>query len=209
MTEEETRKNLDDIATAYRTLFLDFPAAEAQLWLGLGGEKESLDVVWTGYDALTRVASALTDENMELYRQWGEGGITPEQGEADSSREQQPTHGKEPYPDPANALVHAHEQRRSNAENLGGVHFAPFPAEQSLSWWRVSQEMASWSVDIGEQIATTQALALQRQATFLAQGTPWEPALDFQQHLTSQWLSQVSAFVRACWGLPLDEKEER
>ena len=47
---------LEDLATAYRTLFFDLPLAEARLWLGIGSEHEVLDAVWTEYDALSHLA---------------------------------------------------------------------------------------------------------------------------------------------------------
>ena len=47
---------LEDLATAYRTLFFDLPLAEARLWLGVGSTHEVLDAVWTEYDALSHLA---------------------------------------------------------------------------------------------------------------------------------------------------------
>lgn len=52
---------LDDLTTAYRTLFVDLPLAEARWWMGVGSEHEVLDAVWTEYDALTHLASAAFD----------------------------------------------------------------------------------------------------------------------------------------------------
>lgn len=47
---------LEDLATAYRSLFFDLPLAEARLWLGIGSEHEVLDAVWAEYDALSHLA---------------------------------------------------------------------------------------------------------------------------------------------------------
>lgn len=53
---------IEDITTAYRTLFVDLPLAEARLWMGIGSENEVLDAIWTEYDALSHLASAALDQ---------------------------------------------------------------------------------------------------------------------------------------------------
>lgn len=53
----DTSSPLEDLATAYRTLFFDLPLAEARLWLGVGSQREVLDAVWTEYDALSHLAA--------------------------------------------------------------------------------------------------------------------------------------------------------
>jgi hypothetical protein len=57
-THSENSSLFDDLTTAYRTLFMDLPLAEARWWMGVGSEHEILDAVWTEYDALTHLASA-------------------------------------------------------------------------------------------------------------------------------------------------------
>ena len=67
MTDKDKHRHLDppspveDLATAYRTLFVDLPLAEARWWMGVGSEHEVLDAVWTEYDALTHLVSAAFD----------------------------------------------------------------------------------------------------------------------------------------------------
>lgn len=60
-THSENSSPLDDLTTAYRTLFVDLPLAEARWWMGVGSEHEVLDAVWTEYDALAHLASAAFD----------------------------------------------------------------------------------------------------------------------------------------------------
>ena len=60
---------LEDLTTAYRTLFFDLPLAEARLWLGVGSAHEVLDVIWTEYDALSHVALHITSGMTRAERQ--------------------------------------------------------------------------------------------------------------------------------------------
>ena len=57
-TPSENSSPLDDLTTAYRTLFVDLPLAEARWGVGLGSEQEVLKAVWTEYDALAHLASS-------------------------------------------------------------------------------------------------------------------------------------------------------
>ena len=45
----------------YKTLFFDLPLAGARWSLGLGGEKETAEAAWKGYDASVRLASTAID----------------------------------------------------------------------------------------------------------------------------------------------------
>src|SRR5438034_8868932 len=66
MVDKKITQSVEDLATVYKTLCLDLPLAEAQRGLGIGGERETLDMAWKGYDAGGRLATAAIDAN--LYR---------------------------------------------------------------------------------------------------------------------------------------------
>jgi hypothetical protein len=72
---------LDDLTTAYRTLFVDLPLAEAKLWLGVGSEHEVLDAVWTEYDALSHLAAGAIDQ-LGRVAEWPEPKAEPEASES-------------------------------------------------------------------------------------------------------------------------------
>jgi len=58
----KTSQHVENLVTIYQTLFLDLPLAGARWGLGIGGEKETAEVAWKGYDAWVRFASVSLDE---------------------------------------------------------------------------------------------------------------------------------------------------
>ncbi len=67
-TPSENSSPLDDLTTAYRTLFVDLPLAEARWWVGLGSEQEVIKAVWTEYDALAHLASSAFEPLLRIQR---------------------------------------------------------------------------------------------------------------------------------------------
>jgi len=57
----ETSQREEDLVMVYQTLFLDLPFAGAKWGWGIGGEKETAEVAWEGYDAWIRWTSASID----------------------------------------------------------------------------------------------------------------------------------------------------
>src|SRR5207247_6987969 len=65
MVDKKITQGVEDMATVYKTLCLDLPLAEAQRGLGIGGERETLDMARKGYDAGVRLATKATDDTFE------------------------------------------------------------------------------------------------------------------------------------------------
>src|SRR5262249_60655838 len=65
MAEKKTTQTLEDLATAYKTLFFDLPLAGAKWGVGIGAEKETTETAWKAYDASVRLA---TTAIYSLYR---------------------------------------------------------------------------------------------------------------------------------------------
>jgi hypothetical protein len=56
---------LEDLTTAYTTLFIDLPLSGLRRSLGLAEEKETTEAAWKAYDASIRLATSAIDR---LYR---------------------------------------------------------------------------------------------------------------------------------------------
>jgi hypothetical protein len=56
---------LEDLTTAYTTLFIDLPLSGLKRSLGLAEEKETTETAWKAYDASVRLATSAIDR---LYR---------------------------------------------------------------------------------------------------------------------------------------------
>lgn len=56
---------LEDLTTAYTTLFIDLPLSGLKRTLGLAEEKETIETAWQAYDAGVRLATLAIDR---LYR---------------------------------------------------------------------------------------------------------------------------------------------
>ena len=65
MIDKKITQSVEDLVTAHRTLVLDLPLAGAKWGLGIGGERETTEAAWKGYDASMRLATAAIDN---LYR---------------------------------------------------------------------------------------------------------------------------------------------
>jgi len=61
VADKKITRSLEDLMMVYKTLSLDLPLAGARWSLGLGGEKETTEVAWKGYDASVRLASTAID----------------------------------------------------------------------------------------------------------------------------------------------------
>src|SRR5215475_11330723 len=61
MAEKKTIQTLEDLATAYKTLFFDLPLAGAKWGVGIGAEKETTETAWKAYDASVRLATTAID----------------------------------------------------------------------------------------------------------------------------------------------------
>ncbi len=65
MAEKQMTQTIEDLATVYKTLFLDLPLAGAKWGMGIGAEKETTETAWKAYDASVRLATSAIDT---LYR---------------------------------------------------------------------------------------------------------------------------------------------
>ncbi len=65
MAESKGMQGMEELATVYKSLFIDFPLAGARWGLGMGEEKEVAEAAWAGYDAAVRLSSTAVDS---LYR---------------------------------------------------------------------------------------------------------------------------------------------
>jgi hypothetical protein len=65
MAEKQSTKITEDLATAYKTLFIDLPLARVKWRLGIGAEKEASETAWKAYDTGVRLATTTIDN---LYR---------------------------------------------------------------------------------------------------------------------------------------------
>jgi len=65
MVEKQMTQTIEDLATVYKTLFLDLPLAGAKWGMGIGAEKETTETAWKAYDASVRLATSAIDT---LYR---------------------------------------------------------------------------------------------------------------------------------------------
>jgi hypothetical protein len=65
MAESQETRSREDLATVYRSLFVDLPLASARWGLGMGEEKEVAEAAWAGYDAAVRLSTTAVDN---LYR---------------------------------------------------------------------------------------------------------------------------------------------
>ncbi len=65
MADKKVTQTVEDLATVYKTLFVDLPAATTRWGLGIGEEKEATETAWKAYDASVRLATTAVDN---LYR---------------------------------------------------------------------------------------------------------------------------------------------
>lgn len=65
MAKQQQSQGIEDLTTAYKSLFFDLPMARVKWGLGMGEEKDAATAAWKGYDASVRMATAVIDA---LYR---------------------------------------------------------------------------------------------------------------------------------------------